>query len=137
MTGVQTCALPIYFDLNGFKKLNDTKGHKDGDALLAWVGQAVRESLRDVDFGCRYGGDEFCLIMPRTSPKQAQVVYDRFLKAYDAGTSHDVTFSAGLAQLGPDEYPHPDTLIKSADEAMYKAKAKAKAKPGHYLEIAK
>ncbi|HEY9163932.1 MAG TPA: GGDEF domain-containing protein, partial [Magnetovibrio sp.] len=127
----------LYFDLNGFKKLNDTKGHKEGDKLLTWVGKATQSAVRDVDFGCRYGGDEFCIIMPRTTVEQASAVYDRLIATYDAGETYGVTFSAGLAHMGPNTFPHPDSLIKIADTTMYKAKAKAKKKPGHYLEVAK
>ncbi len=124
----------VYLDLNGFKKLNDSKGHKEGDRILGMVGAAMKSAIRDVDFGCRYGGDEFCIIMPRTDQAQARVVFDRVIKAYEKGQIHNVTFSAGIIQTGPENFMHPDTLVKSADALMYKAKAKARKKPGHYME---
>jgi len=127
----------VYFDLNGFKKLNDKKGHKEGDRLLQLVGKSILESIRDVDFGCRYGGDEFCIIMPRTTVELAHDVYDRVIETFDAGVTHGITFSAGLAQAGPEAYDPPDQLIKIADALMYKAKAKSKKKPGHYSEPAR
>lgn len=124
----------VYFDLNGFKKLNDTKGHKEGDALLEWVGKCILASIRDVDFGCRYGGDEFCIIMPRTDIESARVVYDRTVEMFDTGKTQSITFSTGLAQTGPEEFVHIDQLVKDADALMYVAKAKSKKKPGHYCE---
>ena len=123
----------VYFDLNGFKKLNDSKGHKEGDRLLTLVGDAVLKTIRDVDFGCRYGGDEFCVIMPRTSLAEAHPVYSRVIKAFENGNTQGVTFSAGIAQTGPEEFIHMDQLVKDVDALMYKAKAQAKKKPGHYI----
>ena len=125
----------VYFDLNGFKKLNDSKGHKAGDTLLAWVGQSITDSIRDVDFGCRYGGDEFCIIMPRTDIQYAYTVYDRVVKMFDTGRTENITFSAGFAQTGPEEFIHADQLIKDADGLMYVAKARSKENPGHHYEL--
>jgi len=124
-----------YFDLNGFKKLNDTKGHKEGDRLLECVGQAITQSIRDVDFGCRYGGDEFCIIMPSATNEQAEEACQRLINIYDAMETHDITFSVGIAQTGPEDFLDSDTLVKRADNLMYKAKAKSKETPGHYLEL--
>jgi len=126
----------VYFDLNGFKKLNDKKGHKEGDTLLELVGESILKTIRDVDFGCRYGGDEFCIIMPRTTIDLAHDVYKRVVETFDAGQTHGVTFSAGLAQSGPETYDSSDHLIKIADTLMYKAKARSKKKPGHHSEPA-
>jgi len=125
----------VYLDLNGFKKLNDTKGHKEGDRLLECVGQAITQSIRDVDFGCRYGGDEFCVIMPSATKEQAEEACQRLIKTYDAMDTQDVNFSVGIAQTGPEDFLDSDTLVKRADKLMYKAKAKAKQTPGHYLEL--
>jgi len=124
-----------YFDLNGFKKLNDIRGHKEGDRLLECVGQAITQSIRDVDFGCRYGGDEFCIIMPSATKEQAEEACQRLINIYDAMETHAVTFSVGIAQTGPEDFIDSDTLVKRADKLMYKAKAKSKQTPGHYLEL--
>lgn len=125
----------IYCDLNGFKILNDTKGHAEGDRLLNMVGAAIICAIREVDFGCRYGGDEFCIILPRTDLEQARTVHARMVKAFEKGPTHEVTFSTGIVQTGPEGFLHPDTLVKQADALMYKAKAKSKKKPGHYVEL--
>lgn len=125
----------VYFDLNGFKKLNDTRGHREGDRILENVGEAINASIRDIDFGCRYGGDEFCMILPNTSKEEARKVCERLISFYDANRTHDVTFSIGIVQTGPDVFCDSDALVKDADALMYKAKAKAKEKPGHHLDI--
>jgi len=124
----------VYFDLNSFKKLNDTKGHIEGDRLLEEVAAAMKASVRSVDFGCRYGGDEFCIIMPRTQLDKARSVADRMVKNFDKKTKSNVTFSVGIMQSGPENHLSADELIKTADKLMFKAKAKSKKKSGHYIE---
>ncbi|MEJ1396356.1 MAG: GGDEF domain-containing protein [Candidatus Sedimenticola sp. (ex Thyasira tokunagai)] len=125
----------VYFDLNDFKKTNDTRGHKEGDRILKNVGKAITESIRNIDFGCRYGGDEFCIILPNTSKKEAEEVCGRLIIIYDAEENYDVTLSIGIAQTGPDVFCDSDGLVKDADALMYKAKEKSKEKPGHYIVI--
>ena len=125
----------VYFDLNGFKNINDTKGHKEGDRILQSVGSAIIETIRDVDFGCRYGGDEFALIMPNATKEKAYEVCKRLTANYDSPENKDATFSIGITQIGPEKFMDSDSVVKAADKLMYKAKAKAKAKPGHYIEI--
>jgi len=125
-----------YFDLNGFKNLNDTEGHKEGDAVLALVGKATLAEMRDTDTACRYGGDEFCLILPKTQPEEALILTDRIIKAFEAGENKGVTFSVGITSMGPDEFVDIDTFVKQADALMYKSKAKSKKKPGFYTTLA-
>jgi len=125
----------VYFDLNGFKNLNDTKGHREGDRLLECVGQAISESIRDVDFGCRYGGDEFSIIMPSANSKEAKHSCERLITAYDAIRPYDTTFSVGIADTGPEIFLDPDSLIKNADQMMYAAKTKSKEQSGHHIMI--
>lgn len=125
----------VYFDLNGFKKINDNKGHKEGDRILECVGQAVRSTIRDVDYGCRYGGDEFCIIMPNATSERAAEVCERLIQAYETHDTQGVTFSTGIAQTGPEKFIDSDALVKKADKLMYKAKAKSKQTPGHYTEV--
>lgn len=124
----------VYFDLNGFKKLNDTKGHKEGDRVLECVGKAILGSIRDVDFGCRYGGDEFCIIMPSANKEQAKEACNRLIAIYEKMDTAGITFSVGVFDTGPENFLDPDSLVKRADKLMYKAKAKSKKTPGHYIE---
>ncbi|MEG3617005.1 GGDEF domain-containing protein [Magnetovibrio sp. PR-2] len=124
----------VYFDLNGFKAVNDNMGHKEGDRILECVGDAIRKTIRDVDVACRYGGDEFCVIMPNTDKAVAADICQRLIQNYDAHETSGVTFSIGVAQTGPDSFIDSDTLVKAADALMYTAKGKSKEKPGHYIE---
>ena len=123
----------VYFDLNSFKKLNDEKGHRAGDALLEAVGKATEETVRDIDIACRYGGDEFCVIMPGTAVDQAEVVSGRLIANFDKRPTEGVSFSIGIAQLGPEKFTDMDSFVKMADKRMYEAKAKSKKDPGHHI----
>ena len=126
----------VYFDLNNFKKLNDSQGHKAGDDLLETVGKAVNETIRDIDVACRYGGDEFCIIMPNTAEDQAEEVCKRLIADFDGRPTQGVTFSVGIAQLGPETYSDMNTFVRAADEHMYVAKARSKEDPGHHISVA-
>lgn len=123
----------IYFDLDGFKALNDTRGHLAGDTLLKEVGAAMFEALRTVDIPCRYGGDEFCVIMPRTDVAQAKVACERLIECFCERRSYDISFSVGIAQTGPDEIAPPEDLVRAADGLMYEAKLKSKQTPGFQI----
>ena len=127
----------FYFDLNGFKGLNDTEGHQEGDTILALVGDIVRASIRDTDIGCRYGGDEFCIILPRTSVQSAVLVQDRLIKEFEARDTKGISFSMGIVDTGPDEFVDYETLVKKADEEMYKAKDQSKKTPGIHVSVYK
>lgn len=122
-----------YFDLNGFKQINDTKGHKSGDALLALVGKVVRENIRENDIGCRYGGDEFCIIMPRTKIADAKQVVERIIKHFKQQSNSTVSFSIGIISTGPEIFADSDQLIRSADAQMYRAKEKSRDGSGFHI----
>lgn len=119
-----------YFDLNGFKKLNDSKGHKAGDDILVAVGKATQEAIRDTDIGCRYGGDEFCIILPRTALPEAK----RLVKCFKQLVGkQNVSFSIGIADTGPESFEDADRLVGITDKLMYRSKAKPKKKAGFYI----
>lgn len=122
-----------YFDLNGFKKLNDSYGHLEGDALLETVGQTMIEAIRDSDIACRYGGDEFALILPKSNLQEAELVVSRVIEAFKKKDHKDISFSIGIAAVGPSDYPDVDSLVKQADTLMYKSKAQSKKKNGFYV----
>ncbi len=124
----------VYFDLNDFKKLNDNEGHKAGDELLVLVADTVREVLRSTDLACRYGGDEFCLILPNTDIAQAEALCRRLVESFDRKNTHSVTFSIGITQSGPEEHLEMNEMVKRADAKMYQAKKLAHATPGHHIQ---
>ena len=122
-----------YFDLNKFKVVNDKEGHQAGDKVLALVGKIVANCLRGTDIGCRYGGDEFALILPHTTLDDIDVFTKRLIDAFKAEDMHGVSFSMGIVSVGPEEFVNHEVLLKAADTEMYKAKAKAKKRAGFYI----
>jgi diguanylate cyclase (GGDEF)-like protein len=118
----------VMLDLDGFKQFNDSFGHGAGDALLREFGRVLRETLRKSDIPCRYGGDEFLLVMPDSSIADTQERLDQiriFLKGlqinYGEQTLGMVTLSAGIAQT-PEHGTTPAALLQAADKALYAAK---------------
>ncbi len=119
----------VMFDLDHFKRLNDTYGHVAGDIALRQVARRLAENIRSVDLVGRFGGEEFLLVLPETDADAAASLAEKLRRAV-AGTpirlpdGHEatVTVSAGVAG-GPGELLHSDALIRDADAALYSAKA--------------
>ncbi len=113
-----------YIDLDNFKTVNDSWGHRTGDNALRVVGEIVRSRARAPDVVARLGGDEFALLLPETTDTAAVAVLRRLRQALlDAMRAHGwpVTFSIGVATfLAP--VGSVDELIKAADELMYSVK---------------
>lgn len=111
----------IYFDVDNFKTINDTCGHQAGDEILKAIGKILKEIARDVDVPCRYGGDEFCLILSGSTSAEAkkfsQCLIEQFSEQYSK-----ITLSIGIAQTGPEQFDDHRILIKRADQSMYEAK---------------
>jgi diguanylate cyclase (GGDEF)-like protein len=114
-------------DLDRFKDVNDTLGHATGDALLAEVAARLKESTRDVDLVGRLGGDEFAIVAenldaPENAMRLARRVCASLAEAYHLN-GHEVTISASIGiAIGPLDREPPDTLLKHADLALYRAK---------------
>ena len=111
-----------YLDINDFKQINDTQGHQRGDEILRIVGDCIRQVSRVEDSCFRYGGDEFCLILPNCNEDQARDVFLPRLNKTLAERTGDVTLSIGLVQTGPVQFDEGNSLIRLADERMYAAK---------------
>jgi diguanylate cyclase (GGDEF)-like protein len=123
----------IIFDIDDFKKLNDTYGHQNGDVVLKEIGQILRETSRENDFPCRYGGEEFSLILPYTNRDLAYQISERIRERianfdfpkFASPESLKVTVSLGVAVF-PDDATNKEELINLADKAMYIAKFSGK-----------
>ncbi len=117
-------------DLDKFKSLNDTYGHDGGDAVLREFATRLRKNVRGIDLACRFGGEEFVVVMPDTEAAIASKVAERIRAEIEqvpftvdaSGRKVGVTVSIGVASLQP---PHDtvQTLMKRADVALYEAKA--------------
>ena len=116
----------LMIDLDHFKSINDRFGHLVGDEVLARVAGAVREAIRGADSAVRYGGEEFCVILPGTQQKEARAVGDRIraaIEAIDFSETHEdliVTASLGVASLAEKEAVHE--WLQRADLALFTAK---------------
>lgn len=118
----------LLIDVDGLKHVNDERGHDAGDQVLRRVAGAIKETLRETDFGARWGGDEFAIIAPNTARTAAQRLGHRLLLHMKKRASHGEatpTVSVGLAIL--DETQHDsksvEWLMRAADQALYRAKA--------------
>jgi diguanylate cyclase (GGDEF)-like protein len=118
----------VMLDLDHFKRFNDRFGHAAGDALLRALGQVLREKLRQSDIACRYGGEEFALVLPDSSPEAAQqrveeirLLVRKLDIRYGDQSLGPVTLSAGIAAAGDDRSDARD-LLRASDEALYAAK---------------
>ncbi len=122
----QRFALAI-LDLDGFKTVNDRLGHLAGDEALKTLVRIVKDAIRSVDVVCRYGGDEFVVVLPENGLKGALAVAERIRSRVEAttfeadGASFHLTTSVGVAAL-PTHASTVRELVKVADEALYKAK---------------
>ena len=117
----------VMFDLDHFKGINDTHGHLGGDALLASIGAKMRAVLRGSDLKCRYGGEEFLIVLPDTPLSGAQRVADTLRREIEenavswAGTELRATASFGVTAVRPGEIDAVAVMAR-ADAALYRAK---------------
>jgi len=113
-------------DIDLFKRVNDSYGHKAGDRVLQLVAREIKHRLRNTDFAARFGGEEFVLLFPATLPDAALVVMDKLrahisaLPFHFGGDPVTITFSAGLAGFAPVDTE--ETVFDRADRALYSAK---------------
>jgi len=120
----------LMFDIDHFKKINDTFGHAAGDAVLQQVATVMNEELRDIDFLARYGGEEFALIAPQTDLSGAEALGEKLRRAvaeaaFSGPASSEelsATVSIGVAEYDGDA----EATFHAADAALYEAKAAGK-----------
>jgi len=113
----------VVLDLDDFKRVNDDLGHRAGDTVLMEVGRRILSLVRTTDIACRFGGDEFAVILPESSRADAELLAERIVRAI-AGRAVDkvgpIGASAGAAELAPDD--RGADLFDRADVALYRAK---------------
>lgn len=131
-TGLATALMMI--DLDHFKRVNDKHGHEAGNLVLQHVARLIRENTRRLDVQCRYGGEEFVVILPSTEPMLAVQVAERLRESIETtaviiGQDRSpllITASLGLAfhQLSSDI--HPEQFVDAADKQLYRAKSQGR-----------
>jgi two-component system, cell cycle response regulator len=117
-------------DIDRFKSINDTYGHDAGDEVLKELAARIRTTVRGADLACRYGGEEFVVVMPETTLEMATAIAERLRGAIEGkpfrigagGQELAVTASLGIASLTP-ALTGPGQLMKCADQALYEAKS--------------
>jgi len=114
-------------DIDFFKSINDTHGHAIGDKVLKTMANIIKKQLREYDIASRYGGEEFCILLPQTKIEEASIVAQRLRAAVestqiniDEDKNINITISIGLSQLR--EKDKAEDLYKRADKALYDAK---------------
>jgi len=118
----------ILIDIDDFKKVNDTYGHLEGDRILASMGKILMRVVRDSDICCRYGGEEFAVILPMTDINEAGIIANRIIteiREESLMSSRTVTVSIGVAYCGKNTKTYLD-LVAKADAALYEVKRKGK-----------
>jgi two-component system, cell cycle response regulator len=118
----------LVLDIDYFKAVNDTHGHDAGDDVLREFAVRIKKSIRGIDLACRYGGEEFVVVMPETDLTVATMVAERLRRriatepfpVQEGSRNIEVTISVGISALGKDDTAA--TILKRADAALYRAK---------------
>jgi diguanylate cyclase (GGDEF)-like protein len=119
-------------DLDRLKQINDQYGHAGGDAMLRGVADGLRSSLRQTDVPARLGGDEFAVLLPETGREDALAIAGRiraYVETFRTTVNEDEIFSTvsiGLVSRNAGELTDLPSLIRLADEALYKAKSEGR-----------
>jgi len=122
----KVCSL-VMFDIDHFKEINDVFGHPAGDKAMQIAAKIIVHCIREIDINCRYGGDEFCILLPETDHEGATTFVDRLAQAFreqsleDIGIQQNLTASFGIAILDGHDTGLEDLLLR-ADQALYLAK---------------
>lgn len=125
-TGAPVAVMMV--DVDAFKPVNDRNGHAEGDRALRVVARALADTARASDTVCRYGGDEFCLVLPATGRDAAGELAERIREAVPAACAREgvargtrVTVTIGIA-ASPEDGDAPDELLEAADRRLYRGK---------------
>lgn len=132
----------IFVDIDYFKHYNDLYGHQKGDEVLRTIGKILRENMRKDDIAARYGGEEFAVLLPNTTEDEAMIIADKIRKIIEDTKFYGeknqpngvLTASMGIS-VYPDKAKDDISLIKSADDALYRAKFFKKNRVETYTSI--
>ena len=122
----------VIADIDHFKKINDTCGHKAGDSALVQVAKRLADNLRKYDTVGRYGGEEFLIVVPEPAANTTEAVAERLRQTIAAepfeieGQTIPITMSFGAVTTSSKQHVSADSLIKNADKALYRAKAQGR-----------
>ncbi len=131
----------LMIDIDDFKRYNDLNGHQAGDAALKITAHGLKAALRSADIACRYGGEEFCILLPQTSLTEAGVIAERMRQRvaktdYPYGKTQPlgvVSISVGISTFARD-IDTAEKVISAADRALYNAKRQGKNRIESYVE---
>jgi len=115
----------VLLDIDHFKDINDRFGHLTGDQILREVASSLKRCLRETDIVCRYGGDEFCALLPNTHAAGSLTAAERVWRDVGStplGPSLTVTASLGVSSFPANGIASHEQLLRAADEALYRAK---------------
>ncbi|MEP4034986.1 GGDEF domain-containing protein [Pseudophaeobacter sp.] len=112
----------LFADLDGFKLINDTEGHVAGDQILKGIGELIGEVANSSEAAFRYGGDEFCVLLPGAGIATATEFGTRLRERVKNDFRGKVMISIGVVSAGPEDFPDVDAFIASADAEMYQDK---------------
>jgi diguanylate cyclase (GGDEF)-like protein len=131
----KTALTVVMLDIDKFKEVNDTYGHNVGDDIIISLANILLEMTRKSDLACRFGGEEFILLLPETSLEGAMVIAEKIRKKVESFSLHlederevNVTVSLGVSQVDTENDLSIESAIKRADIALYKAKEKGRDK---------
>ena len=130
----------LMFDIDFFKKFNDTYGHECGDFVLISVAELIKKSLRDTDIACRYGGEEFTVLLTNTGKKEALMVAERIRATIENNDfiyedkHFRVTISGGVSVFDGSKHAmiSPNAFVNQADKALYASKNKGRNRISFY-----
>ncbi|MEO5377676.1 MAG: diguanylate cyclase [Magnetococcus sp. DMHC-6] len=128
----------LFFDVDHFKKFNDVYGHDMGDRVLEEIGKIANQKFRKPDYACRYGGEEFCLILPNTGSQGAYQAAENFRQHVEQMLVDGlhVTISIGCVTMPQCQAANPESFLKFADSALYEGKRAGRNRVILWHEIA-
>lgn len=118
----------LFIDLDGFKRINDTHGHQEGDHALQVFSSLLKETFRDCDVIGRIGGDEFAALLTSCQPGESEMVIDRLRSALKAHNEmnrlgYQIDFSVGIVEYDQERHPTVEAMMADADKRMYRQKS--------------